>query len=103
MKCPKCKMTDKVTLNENSYECSRCQTSFVDQAGRPDYVAPLHKVNVRFVEVRGVKYLRAEDVKAYLDELAGSEETDVRARLQAAADNLLKPTGYDSRPIGSYK
>jgi hypothetical protein len=39
----------------------------------------------RFVEVHGARYLRLEDVAAFLRELGGSEETDVRKRLDEAA------------------
>jgi hypothetical protein len=48
--------------------------------------------NVRFVTVRGVRYLRAEDVASYLREVAGSEPTDTRERLQAAAARLSAET-----------
>jgi len=42
-------------------------------------------LNVRTVTVRDVKYIRAEDVAEYLRELAATEETDVRERLEQAA------------------
>lgn len=42
-----------------------------------------------FVEVRGVRYLRLDDVARFIRELGGSEETDVRNRLQQAAERLL--------------
>ena len=42
----------------------------------------------RFVKVRGVRYLRLEDVAAFLSELGGSEETDVRKRLDEAARRI---------------
>lgn len=44
----------------------------------------------RFIDVKGVRYLRAEDVASYIHEIAGGEETDVRNRLSEAANNLLK-------------
>lgn len=43
----------------------------------------------RFVEVRGVRYLRLDDVAAFLHALGSTEETDVRNRLDEAA-RLLK-------------
>lgn len=45
---------------------------------------------IRFIDVRGERYLRIEDVAAFVRELGGSEETDVRHRLDEAADNLLQ-------------
>lgn len=45
---------------------------------------------IRCVVIRGIKYLRADDVGAYLRELAGTEETDTRRRLNAAATNLTQ-------------
>lgn len=45
-------------------------------------------MNVRYVVVKGEKYLRAEDVANYLRELASTEETDTRNRLCAAAQSL---------------
>ena len=44
----------------------------------------------RFVEVRGEKYLRLEDVAAFVRELGGCEETDVRNRLCEAADSIAR-------------
>lgn len=43
----------------------------------------------RFVDVRGVRYLRIDDVAAFVRELGSAEETDVRHRLDEAADHLL--------------
>lgn len=40
---------------------------------------------VRFVIVREVKYLRADDVFSYIRQIAASEETDVRNRFNRAA------------------
>lgn len=53
----------------------------------------------RFVVVRGVRYLRIDDVAAFVRELGGGEETDVRSRLNEAADNLTagRPTGRQGR------
>jgi hypothetical protein len=48
-------------------------------------------MDVRFVAVKGVKYLRAEDVAEYLREVAATEPTDTRERLETAADNLTEP------------
>lgn len=45
---------------------------------------------VRFLEVKGVRYLCAADVSDYVREIAASEETDVRNRLNEAANNLQK-------------
>ena len=47
------------------------------------------KCRLRVVTVRGVAYLRAEDVADYLRNLAATEETDTRRRLMTAAENLL--------------
>jgi hypothetical protein len=44
--------------------------------------------NVRYVTVRGVRYLRIEDVADIIRELGATEETDVRNRLDEAARNL---------------
>lgn len=40
------------------------------------------------IEVKGNTYLRQEDVVAYIREIAGAEETDVRNRLLQAANNI---------------
>ena len=45
-------------------------------------------VRMRFVVVKGARYLRAEDVAEYLRELGGAEETDVRERIDTAAELL---------------
>jgi hypothetical protein len=45
--------------------------------------------NLRCVTVRGVHYLRIEDVAEFIRELGGSEETDVRWRHEEAASYLL--------------
>lgn len=46
---------------------------------------------LRFIELNGSKYVRVDDVAAFINELAATEETDTRNRLQQAARNLLKP------------
>lgn len=43
---------------------------------------------MRYVEVRGVRYLRLEDVATFIRELSGGEETDVRNRLKEAAHQI---------------
>ena len=47
------------------------------------------KFQLRFVDIRDVRYLRLEDVAAFIRELDGGEETDVRHRIDQAAQNLL--------------
>lgn len=47
------------------------------------------KTNIRFVKVKEARYLRADDVADFIRELAGSEEMDVRTRLNEAARNLM--------------
>lgn len=47
------------------------------------------KYSMRFVTVKSVKYLRAEDVAKFIAELAASEENDVRNRFNEAAFNLI--------------
>jgi len=44
----------------------------------------------RVIEVKGQRYLRIEDVAAFVRELGGGEQTDVRVRLNQAADGLLQ-------------
>lgn len=51
-------------------------------------VGKKYLVGVRYVVVKEHVYLRSEDVAAYLRELAAAEETDVRNRINTAADNL---------------
>ena len=45
---------------------------------------------LRVIEVNGHRYLRIEDVAEFLRELGSGEATDVRVRLNMAADHLLK-------------
>jgi hypothetical protein len=48
------------------------------------------KMRVRYVVVRGVRYLHVDDVAEFIREAGGGEETDVRNRLTEAAHNLTK-------------
>lgn len=45
-------------------------------------------MDIRSVKVKGNIYLRKEDVVAYLQEMAATEETDTRNRILTAAENL---------------
>lgn len=45
---------------------------------------------LRVIEVRGVRYVRIEDVAEYIREIAATEETDTRNRLLTAAQHLEK-------------
>ena len=45
---------------------------------------------IRFVTVRSVKYLRQEDIAHLIREVAGTEDTDVRNRLEALAREVSK-------------
>ena len=45
---------------------------------------------IRYVLVKGEKYLRLEDVVDYMRAIADTEETDVRNRLYEAVQNLLQ-------------
>lgn len=49
---------------------------------------PRYKFNLRFVVVRGVRYLRLDDVAILLRDLGSTEDTDTRRRLDEAARNL---------------
>lgn len=44
----------------------------------------------RVVEVKGSRYARIEDVVEYVRDMAAAEETDVRDRFNAAADEIAK-------------
>lgn len=58
---------------------------------RPYTPAPVkEKVDIRFVKANGTVYLLAEDVANYIRNIAGGEETDVRNRMNEAANNILK-------------
>lgn len=52
------------------------------------------RADIRFVVVRGVQYLRVDDVVAYIRELGSGEDIDVRNRLNEGAQSLtpLEPT-----------
>ena len=50
------------------------------------------KINCRYIEVKGVLYIRAEDVAAWVNHIVATEETDVRWRFRDAVKNLIKPT-----------
>jgi hypothetical protein len=54
-------------------------------------------MNIRYVEVKGNVYLRAEDVYTFLTTLAYSEDIDTRKRIEEAAMNLL-----NKKPILEY-
>jgi len=45
-------------------------------------------LNIRVISWKGNSYLRKEDVVAYLLELAGSEETDARTRIEEGAARI---------------
>jgi hypothetical protein len=47
-------------------------------------------LTLRFVKVRGTRYLRLDDVAALVRALGDGEATAVRKRLAAAADSLLE-------------
>lgn len=49
------------------------------------------KMQFRYVTVRGVRYLRVEDVALFVRDLGSTEPTDTRNRLNEAARNLEKP------------
>lgn len=46
------------------------------------------EAQVRYVIVRGVRYLHAEDVAALIREVGTTEETDVRNRLNELAERV---------------
>ena len=48
------------------------------------------KAQLRYVVIRGVQYLRHDDVASFIRALGSAEETDVRNRLNEAAANLLR-------------
>ena len=48
-------------------------------------------MEVRAVVVKGERYLRLDDVAAWLRELVSTEEVDVRNRFNEAADLLFNP------------
>jgi hypothetical protein len=42
-----------------------------------------------YVVVRGVRYIRVQDVASFIRKIGETEETDVRNRLDQAAENLI--------------
>jgi hypothetical protein len=48
-------------------------------------------VPMRGVNVKGTFYLHPSDVAAYIRKMAETETTDVRHRLNAAADSISNP------------
>lgn len=50
--------------------------------------AAVERPDVRYVIVKGVRYLRVEDVALYFHLVAAGEETDVRRRIDEAVTNL---------------
>lgn len=49
-------------------------------------------IMIHSVVVRGVTYLRAEDVAKYIEECGIGEETDVRNRLKKASEIIVNQT-----------
>jgi hypothetical protein len=47
-------------------------------------------IRIRFVVVRGVRYLRTEDVVAFVQDLAATEDPDARRRIEQAASHLME-------------
>jgi hypothetical protein len=72
---------------DHSYEPEEAQRWHERNQAKPRPSAP---INIRHVHANGTTYLRLEDVVSYIREIAGSEETDVRNRLNEAANNLTK-------------
>lgn len=50
----------------------------------------MENVDLRFVRANGNVYLRNEDVARLLREIGATEETDVRNRLEQAAQSVEK-------------
>jgi hypothetical protein len=48
----------------------------------------MDQTKFRFVVVKDKTYLRLEDVVQFIIEIGGTEETDVRNRLEEAARNI---------------
>jgi hypothetical protein len=48
------------------------------------------RMNVRFVKIKDTVYLHAEDIVELLRELAATEETDTRKRIEELACRLVK-------------
>ena len=49
------------------------------------------KFNCRYVMVKDVLYIRAEDVAAWVIHIVETEEVDVRNRFKQAVQSLIKP------------
>lgn len=49
-------------------------------------------MNIHVLNYKGIKYLRAEDVAEYIRDLAATEETDTRNRLEIVAREMEKET-----------
>jgi len=47
-------------------------------------------IRIRFVVVRGVRYLRIEDVVAFVQDLAATEDPNARRRIEQAASHLME-------------
>lgn len=86
-------------MNHPSLNYKACQDCGYDHSYEPEEAQRWHernpkketpKVNIRHVHVNGATYLRMEDVVSFIREIAGAEETDVRNRLNEAANNLTK-------------
>ena len=59
-------------------------------------------LNVRFVTVRGIRYIRAEDVADLIEDVAATEATDVRERLKKLSHSILHPVAaVPDQGIGS--
>ena len=54
------------------------------------------KIHVRYVIVKGSRYLRQEDVARMILEVAATEEVDVRRRLEELVRNL--DTSLEEKP-----
>lgn len=50
----------------------------------------MNETQMRFIKANEAVYIRKEDIIKYLLEIAGSEDTDTRNRLEAAASNVEK-------------
>jgi hypothetical protein len=48
------------------------------------------KRDIRYIVIKGTTYVRLGDIISYVEEIAATEETDVRNRLRQATSNLQK-------------
>ena len=55
------------------------------------------KSHIRFVTVNGKKYLFVDDVAVVIKEVAATEETDTRNRLNALANNIQQSSRLTKR------